>query len=977
MREKRLWNYIVMAGLVVALALTSVLGGCDCQESTGVSLEAEIQAIPKALIYEAVAIGKNLTREVVVKNVGRGSLILQDVVIVNESAGNPFRLLTQKSFPLEIEPGQSERWQVRYEPKRAGIAKGYIKTVSNAKNSDSEGVFRIDLKSAELSADISALPNPLDYGFVKPGESKTLKLTITNKGSAPLELFSATFEKDVEKEFAVKTNLAYPVEIGPAKKLEVEITYTPKKPAADITLILRNNTSTTARYPVRLVGQLASPDIEVEPTKLVFDKTSVGTRGAKTFKITNKGTTTLEVKGITLGSNTSSDFDIPTLPTFPLMIDSGKSAEIEVVYNSSDTKDDTGTVKIASNDPDSPEVKVELVGKGQGCNMVAAPTQLHFTRADKKQVTLVNQGNRPCIFKGATFSTGTSKEFSFFLPPPAAQALSPGQKLDFLVKFTPQDATADKGALVLESDDPDQPKLEVALTSALSSPNACEITPSPTILQFGFIGTGKSRQLPVELTNSGYGDCYLTEATINPNPSNVYSVRTQIPAQGQIIPSGSKFSLTVAFTPGAAGTFNGVLNLKSNDSRGKPITVKLVGLGGNLCLEALPDPLDFGAVKVGCSSGQQPLEIFNVCTTSVTVNKLAFGANTNKKQTEFIIKLAPALPKVVPYGQSISVKMSYVARDLGPDLGTLEIHNTAKGQSPIVATLRGEGVNTDAQKDVFRQLKQPQIDILFDIDDSCSMGDDQNNLANNLSSFIKWASTLSVDYHIGVVTTDAGKKGCLRGTPKYVTNATPNVVSRLQTNVRVGSRGSGYEQGLLTSYQALTAPSLTGCNSGFYRQNASLSVVYISDEPDYSKQPVNYYINFLRSLKGIRNPDKIRVSAIGPYTASACKSRGNCRYYAVAMALRGIYDYIKSGNWGTTLSNLGAVTFGYRTQFFLSRPADPSTIVVKVNGNTVTKNPTNGWSYDSNNNTVNFGKGAVPPAGALIEISYNALCLPP
>ena len=149
------------------------------------------------------------------------------------------------------------------------------------------------------------------------------------------------------------------------------------------------------------------------------------------------------------------------------------------------------------------------------------------------------------------------------------------------------------------------------------------------------------------------------------------------------------------------------------------------------------------------------------------------------------------------------------------------------------------------------------------------------------------------------------------------------------------------------------------------------------DEPDYSTQPVNFYINFLRSLKGLRHPDKIRASAIGPYNTSTCQSRGNCRYYAVAQALRGIYSHITSNNWGSTLSNLGAVTFGYRSQFFLSRPADPKTIVVKVNGQTIPQGGSNGWTYDASNNTVNFGKGAVPAAGALIEISYSALCLPP
>ncbi len=961
--------------LLALMAVTVIAQGCDCNNGIPLSIEAEIQSIPKALIFESVPIGNKLTREVIIKNTGRGELKISALSVVNETAGTPFSLLTKKTLPLVIQPGKTVSLRVRYEPKRAGSAKGYIKTISNAKNADAKGVFPIPLRSTELSAVISVVPNPVEFGAVKPGDKVTKTITVRNKGAAVLQIFGAEFEKNIEKEFAIETNLAFPLDIAPGKSVTVKISYTPKKPIADENLILRNNTKASPTYPVRLVSKIAAPAIEIKPLKLVFDTTAVGTKDTKSFVIFNKGTIRLEIKGITLGSGTSQDFDLPNLTTFPLMIEPGKSAKIDVQYISTDTKDDTGTVKVTSNDPNSPELKVELAAKAQGCNLVSVPTQLHFTKGERKQVTIVNQGNRPCTYKGAYFSKTTSKEFSFFLPPPSAQILGPGQKLDFLVKFSAQDAKDDKGEMVVDSDDPDSPQLKIPLSSKLASTNPCELVPKPTILQFGFLSTGRSRQLPVVVTNHGFGDCFVTKLTFSPNPSNVFSTNTKLPPQGQVIPSGSKLTVTVAFTPSRAGSFQGTMVLTSNDSRGKPITIKLVGSSGTLCLEALPNPLDFGSVKVGCSSSRRPLEIFNVCKKTATVTKIAFGKTTNTKSQEFRIKAAPNLPKTIPFGQSMTVQLSYVARDLGPDLGTLEISNNLVGQSPILAGLRGEGVSTDAQKDVFRQLKNPQIDILFDIDDSGSMGNDQSNLARNFQSFIAWASKLKVDYHIGVITTDTRGRGCLRGTVKVVTPNTPNLSSVLAANVRVGTRGSPTERGLETSYLALSSPSLTGCNKGFYRPNASLSIVYVSDEPDYSTRIVNFYINFLRSLKGLRHPDKIRVSAIGPPTTT-CQRKG-CRYRAVVQALRGIYSHITSTNWGSTLSSLGAVTFGYRSQFFLSRPADSKTIRVKVNGQSVSQGGNNGWTYDATNNSVNFGKGAVPAAGTLIEISYNALCLPP
>src|SRR5262245_13748524 len=54
------------------------------------------------------------------------------------------------------------------------------------------------------------------------------------------------------------------------------------------------------------------------------------------------------------------------------------------------------------------------------------------------------------------------------------------------------------------------------------------------------------------------------------------------------------------------------------------------------------------------------------------------------------------------------------------------------------------------------------IDILFLIDDSPSMADKQNNLAQNFPNFINVLNTIEgglPDVHIGVATSDLGTKG--------------------------------------------------------------------------------------------------------------------------------------------------------------------------------------------------------------------------
>jgi hypothetical protein len=935
--------------------------------------------LPKDIIFGSVAIGKSSNKYTELKNTGTADVTISDIQLTNAAGGRAYRLLTKTDFPKTLGPGETYRLLVQYSPKSAGGARGKIEVFNDSDNVNEDGALVVNLRAADVVPDIMVEPNPVDFGVVKPSSPKVKTFTIKNKGAGTLKLFGFSWKSNKENEFKIETPISFPKDLRPGQDLTVQVKYTPKKIIADEILEIRNNTTgKSARFEVRMVGKMAAPNIELDPTRLVFDKVFVGTKGRKTFTIKNTGSLPLEVKELAMDSKSSFDYSLPNPPSLPFTVQPGKEIKIEVEYNSQDLTDDSGRVVIGSNDPDTPKAYVLLEAKGRGCNLQPTPAKVLFPNPGARSLIITNKGNLPCEYKSAAFSPTTSKEFSFSIPPPGPQKILPGKYIQMEIAFKPSDAVDDKGHVIIESDDPDSPQLKVPIESKLASAHACELTVTPSSVAFGFVATGKSRIKQVTLKNTGYDKCIIPQPAISPNPSNVFAVQTRFPAGGLTIGSNQQIKLEVSYTPGSGSTHTGTLILKSNDKKNPTVNVKLVGATGKLCIEGLPDPLDFGSVKVNCSTPKETLEIFNLCTQSVNVTGVKFSATTNKPVTEFFIKSAPNMPVRLNYGQSFKMQLSYVARNLGKDVGALEVANSAAGQSPVVITMTGEGVSTADQKDIFRQQSKPEIDILFVIDDSCSMGNDQSTLASNLNSFISWASKLQVDYHIGVTTTDTRWKGCTRGSPKFVTRSTPSVVPTLQRLVRVGTSGSASEKGLETSYQAFLPNQLNGCNKAFYRKSASLSIVYISDEPDYSRQSVSFYINFLKNLKGVRNPDKLRASAIQSYrlsTSGTCS--GQCRYFAVAKALRGVTDTISSANWGRALSQLGSITFGYKTQFFLSRPADPSTIQVKVNGATVPKSSTSGWTYDGASNSVNFSPAAVPKSGALIEVSYKALCLPP
>jgi hypothetical protein len=181
---------------------------------------------------------------------------------------------------------------------------------------------------------------------------------------------------------------------------------------------------------------------------------------------------------------------------------------------------------------------------------------------------------------------------------------------------------------------------------------------------------------------------------------------------------------------------------------------------------------------------------------------------------------------------------------------------------------------------------QVQTDILFVIDDSGSMSDNQANLAANLGTFIDTlaASPVQNAFRIGVTTTSIeGFKTSATSTPAQAYTAAPAAgvpypdgailaiaqsaagaglsgafiydratatwgghrvldagVASLQqdfkANVLVGARGSGREQPFRAARLALT-DRLADANAGFLRPGARLAVFFLTDEDDCSGDP--------------------------------------------------------------------------------------------------------------------------------------------
>ncbi|TNE51925.1 MAG: VWA domain-containing protein [Deltaproteobacteria bacterium] len=136
------------------------------------------------------------------------------------------------------------------------------------------------------------------------------------------------------------------------------------------------------------------------------------------------------------------------------------------------------------------------------------------------------------------------------------------------------------------------------------------------------------------------------------------------------------------------------------------------------------------------------------------------------------------------------------------------------------------------------------VDILFVIDNSGSMEEEQAKLQRNFEAFINELVSKDInDYQIGVITTDMAdpsQGGRLQGkTVKIINGQTMSkavVIQNFKENVIVGTTGTSYEKALDAMKRALS-PEMIGKgkpNEGFLRDGATLAIIFVGDEDDCS-----------------------------------------------------------------------------------------------------------------------------------------------
>ncbi|MFN3820765.1 MAG: choice-of-anchor D domain-containing protein, partial [bacterium] len=547
--------------------------------------------------------------------------------------------------------------------------------------------------------DISLETGILDFGEVIVGESRTLYREIRNVGTAELTVSQITLADDAG---VFSTNFSEEFSLSPGESFLLGITFVPNEEAeftGQVTVLSNDPDQDEVSFGLRGIGiPQPPPDIEISADAHAFGDVVVGETAFFTLTINNVGYQPLLINDVTVDNEV---FSVGFNEEVEIL--RGESYDLSISFTPSEPEFYEGSLTIFSNDPDEGEISITLTGRGveTGEPDIALSDDRHFFGnvpiydTAQWELTLLNQGNaRLTITNISIVGEGFTVDFTeeFFI--------RPGERRTVLVSFAPTQRQAYSGALIIESNDPDEEVLRVLLTGV-------GVAPRP---HFSFTQTDVNHSLLInratlngELLNEGDEIGVFT-----PNGLCAGAVMLEV-VNGEIFPVG----LAAWADDAATGEIDGFRS-------GEEFAFRIWDLSERQELEAIADyvdgpstftpngfsvlilssfteavprirvsplALDFGLVPVG-SQRELSVNISNIGDANLTISDVQ--VSTPDGEGGFTANFEDEL--VLEPGQSYELGVTFAPQEEREYRGQLIISSDDPERGAVYVDLLGEGI---------------------------------------------------------------------------------------------------------------------------------------------------------------------------------------------------------------------------------------------------------------------------------------------
>ncbi len=838
----------------------------------GVGVPVKLLVEPQVLDFQTVVIHSTIAKSITLTNQSDLSLTVTSSAISGNSAS--LFAYVPPSAPataITLQPGGSQSIDVSFQP----VIPSSLDVASFTLTPSIGPQVILSLRGVASETGLSVTPNPMDFGFVQPGQVFTQTMHIKNIGNQSINVPDVNLTNASGGIFAIPNGtVTSATPLAPSGELDIPVQFGPTGMgpyAGEIAVISNDNLSEIA---VPLKGFGGGAAITCTPLALDFGIVAVGIGSTQPVICTNTGSDVPNhpEAGLLIGELpiTTAAFDATLAPDAPKgYLPAGESAVLNVAYVPSISGSDNATLTVQSNVSNSPAPVVQLSGQGlvtAQCNYSITPSVLDWgvlpgidkTLRYTQAFTIQNQGPATCVIAGVRLSQSNSGAFELQDGPITSQLLAPPgppqmvdggalpTSLTVPVSFAPkQGAGGYAGQVAFTISDPAAPNQLVNLI-AQASDGCFFLHPNP--LDLGTVGLTSNGQF-CQARHKQFVAVNNCEQDVSISSANFAGGTPFDEVDGPALPvvvagGSSSPPFVVGFTPNAVGDYYGALTLQT-DLLAQPFGLTLHG-------KATP--------------GTQQTDTFQGASGNAV--DILWVIDTDDLGTELTCCGAPPglLDKLSEFVASVGAGVDYQMAVLGDDCpardnGNLEPCPTCynQGDSPTFIT--------------------PQ-------------------------------------------TPDPGA-----------------TLKSMITAISQGTGGfdcPAYEAPMVAAWEALQPNILAGHNMGFLRDGAALAVIaYDPDgnlEDEGSSQTVDFYVNFFSSLKG-GSTNLITVSLMyADVFEGGTKTPPGPRYTSLAKTSDGLLIDTAGQNWTQQISQLWSNLLGGSAGFPLSGTPTMGTITVWLDG---------------------------------------------
>ncbi len=392
----------------------------DSIRVSGTGVSPMFTVAPMSLDFGNVDIGLTKTDSVLVTNNGTSVLIISIITSSNT-------VFTIAPTFASVNPGDSRKFYITFEPLTDSLKTGYISFYHNALN----GKDSIPVSGTGIAPKFTVDPLRLDFGEVNTASTEVDSVTVTNNGTADLIITSITSSNDHY------TLLELNATIQPGESKKFYVTFTPITEEYQEGYIYFNFNATNLRDSIYVtgtgVGDTTLPEFTITPLSLDFGTVLTGESKTITVTITNTGDANLVISGMYSGN------PFYTVEQKISIITPGNTSIYEIVFSPLIPELTEGYIYFRHNAPNRLD-SLFVTGIGAGPFMHPEfsinPSYLDFGTvfigdSKLKSVLVTNTGKTTLNIKNII------SENSHYSITPIIGKIEPNEYKQFFIRFTP------------------------------------------------------------------------------------------------------------------------------------------------------------------------------------------------------------------------------------------------------------------------------------------------------------------------------------------------------------------------------------------------------------------------------------------------------------------------------------------------------------------------------------------------------------